>query len=376
MTEPAATQPQYRTGLSVSEYLKQNDVIETPPENTPVIDTPPPVQEQSPEPSIEQKPEEVTPVDDNAVSVSMLDFSPEGVEPQQVQQQQQPQITWKDSIKGVSAAEILKELGVSDFALEIDQHIKNGGAPIDYLNAKAIDFNTVSDADLVKKDLQKKYSGFTQTDIDRMFNRKYGISEEMSEDEVQDRQLELKAQGHVLRQAEIENQKKFKVADAIPVKSQQNSVSDEEVQQKYQETINWFNSQEATKNLMSSKRVVIDLGENGSFNFNIDKPESLMDSILSGETWRRLTSINPKEPDINKLVPDVAKLQRIGLMANNPNYEKDIFNFGVASARRILQKEGQNITPPGKILPLSPDGQKKGADWSTARTGVVGDGKR
>jgi len=109
--------------------------------------------------------------------------------------------------------EILKELGVTDFAIEMDTYLQKGGKAEDYLNAKGMDWNSVGDDDLVKSDLRKKYPDFTKQEIDRKFNRQYGVTDDMTDEEREDRLLDLKGEAYQIRQSKIAEQQKFKVPD-------------------------------------------------------------------------------------------------------------------------------------------------------------------
>jgi len=243
---------------------------------------------------------------------------------------------------------------------------------LDYLNAKAIDYNKVSDESLVKADLQKQYPTFSPQQIDLMFNRKYVVPEHAEQEDKEFAELQLKADAHNTRQQKIAEQQRFKIAE--PVQQNQEAQVQQAAEQRRQmeETFKWYQENEATKNLMTSKRVAIDLGEDGNFNYAIDKPEALMKGILDGETWRRMTSVNPKESDVTKLIPDVAKLQRLVLAASNPNYEKDLVNYGKSLALPKLVAEGQNISQPAKVIPPQNPNLTEKEAWKNARTSTVG----
>jgi hypothetical protein len=96
-------------------------------------------------------------------------------------------------------------------------------------------------------------------------------------------------------------------------------------------------------------------------------------AILDGEFWKRITSVNPKEPDVTKLVPNVALQQRLAFIAMNPNYEKDLVNYGRSLQLPSLVKEGQNIVAPTKVIPMQ--SEQQGVDWKNIKTGKVGDHK-
>lgn len=295
-------------------------------------------------------------------------------QPQSNQPQQQPQFNWKEEIKKLDRKEILKEVGISDFAVEIDEHLQRGGQPIDYLNAKAINWDNVSDLDILKAELKTKYPTLEPSDLDYLFNRKYGINDFDDDDIKREKLINQKVDAAEIRSKKKEQQAKFKLPEPIQVQQQQQpQQNNEEEIRRYSEIQQLFVNHEATKNLSQNKRVAIDLGEGVKpFNFKIDKPELLMQPIFNSEKWRRIMAINPREPDVSKLIPDVAKYQRVMLAAMNPNYEKDLFNYGKSFGHRKELDEGHNAQlPTGKSV--IPNGKSEKETWQTsAKEGTLG----
>lgn len=373
------TKPVYSAGNSLGAILKENDaaantVVVTPPvpdtpvvtptvETTPVVPVTPPVVEVQKEA--------------NVANFSLTEFAGEQPPVTPTTTPETPQapveVNWQEAVKKATPDEVLKAVGISDFAIEMDKHIKAGGDPVDYLNAKSIDYNKISDESLVKADLQKQYPTFSGTQIDLMFKRKYEPIDDTPEDK-EFADLQLKADAHNSRQAKITEQQKFKIA--VPVQQSNAGQDTEKIaaaeKQQMESTLKWYSENEATKTLMTSKRVAVDLGDDGSFNYAVDRPDILMKGILDSETWARMTSVNPKESDVAKLIPDVAKLQRLVLAASNPNYEKDLVNYGKSLALPKLVEEGQNITPPAKVIPVQSPNVNEKELWKTAKTGTVG----
>lgn len=374
--QSVAQEPTYRTGANLGEILKANEaaaaapVVATP---APIVEPAPPVitpepAAATPEPTVTPEPTPATPAEENVVNFALTEFdepAPAG-EPTP-STTPTAQVNWKDEIKKDPKA-VLKELGISDFAIEMDEHLKNGGKAEDYLMAKAIDYTKITDDALLKDDLRKQYPTLSPSQIETMFNRRYGADAAATEEDKEFAEIQLQADAYKVRQQKIAEQAKFKIAEpvaqptATPV--QDNTA---ELQRQREETLNWFNEQEATKTLNTSKRVAINLGDDGTFNYNIDKPETITRGIMDGEFWRRITAANPKESDVANLIPDIAKLQKIVLHALNPNYEKDLVNYGKSLARRELVKEGQNLTPPAKVIPVGSNDKQV-----SYRTGTVG----
>lgn len=287
-----------------------------------------------------------------------------------------PATSWKDLIKAVDKAELLKEAGLSPFAIEMDAHIKGGGNPIDYLNAKAVDYTQFSDMDIVKSDLKKQFPSFSNDEIDRLVNKKYSLTGEAEDDA--DGLLLLKADAHTKRQIFIQEQSKFKIAE-----QQQVQVQEEQVQPTAQELAlqrrqyvqslakQLKETDPSTKALMETKRVSVALGDDAVHNFNVN-PDFVVDAITNPDTWRRIISLNPQEADIENLKADPAKLQRAVVMLTNPNYEKDIYNSGKSAGRKELISEGQNAVRGVQQVAESATNESLGKAFSHAKKSTIG----
>lgn len=260
--------------------------------------------------------------------------------------------TWEDQIKNADINKVAEVLGLDPFVLELNKHLKNGGSAVDYLAAKAIDYNKVSDADLLKKEFASKYPHLDPSEQEYLFNKKYGISEFDDEDVQRDKSIALKADAYEVRQKKIAEQANFKIPEPL----KQNQTIDEEalrVQQaeiqKETQKLQFIQNHEVTKNLFANKRVVVDLGEGvPPFNFALDKPEAIMQIFSDGELWEKALSTKTGEPD-------VAKMQRIALAALNPNYEKSLVDYGKTLEKRRAALEDKNAKKPTGAMPSTTD---------------------
>lgn len=364
-----------QVGRNLEKFENTPPTTETP--ATPTVETP---VETSPAPTapdttqvaeqpVVETPEQETP-EANEVSFN-LNFSGEETPTQETPAQTtttaQPAVDWKAELKKLPKEEVVKELGLSDFALELDNYIKSGGNAADYIAAKSVDWNQITDEDIVKDNFRKQYPNLSKQEIDRLYVRKYGVNELTDEDEAQDRAIQLKADAHTVRQAKIAEQSKFKVPDAITPQvdeayenwrqmiAEQPKLVDEQRR--------FFESHEATKNLNESKRVTISLGDGvPPFNINIDNPQAITKALTDdGTTWRMLTSTKTGEPDVQKQ-------QLITLFAYDPQaFMQGIFNYGASrGVHKKLVEEGQNAQrPQQKALPPEP----------SAKPVVIGQGR-
>ena len=263
-----------------------------------------------------------------------------------------------EEIKKLDRKELLKKAGVSEFAIEIDEHISKGGSAEDYISAKSIDYNKVSDEDLVKSDLRKEYPGFSAEDIDELFLAKYKDIDS-TDDTDPDRkraELQLRADAFKARQSKIQEQQKFKIPET-PILQKDEAYEQWKQEQESQSKLkelgnNWFLQHEATKSLNESKRVTIDLGEGVEpFNFDVDRPDLLTKAMIDdGETYHKLTTTKTGEPDVKKQ-------QLVNLFTYNPQqFIKDIFRYGVQMGERKPVVEGQNASKPqAKVASIDPN---------------------
>ena len=217
----------------------------------------------------------------------------------------------------------------------------------------------------------------TDDKIEKLYQAKYKQSEYASDDDKEIGAIQLEADAELIRQKRIAEQKTFQIPDVMNSQevnefqermAEQQKIESERVQQALQ----FFKEHDATKNLMESKRVAIDLGDNGKFNFTVDKPETLMAVALDSEKWQRAIAVNPQEADPSKLIPDVAKLQKIALVALNPNYEKDLVNYGKSLGLKSIVEEGQNARRPIGSTPAQPNESFAEAIKNRAKVGTLG----
>lgn len=261
---------------------------------------------------------------------------------QQAQTTTQPTYNWKEEIKKIPIAELLKEAGITDFAIEINEHIAKGGKPVDYLSARAIDYNAISDESLIKDSLKKIYKDATPDQINLVYNRKYGVPEDATDEDKMFADLQLKSEANTIRQTAIAEQSKFKVPDAV-IPQDEAYLQWKEAQntqaERSQKITDFYAANQATKNLHESKRVTISLGDGVKpYNFIVDKPEAITNAFTDGgQTWQKLTSTATGEPD-------VPKQQLIALFSYNPQqFMQSIFNYGKSmGVRKELVEGGQN----------------------------------
>ena len=352
-----ATAPVYKQ----TTFSNMNLEVAPPAEPTVQADTPP---AEPTTPQVPDTPAPETPAEQPAEAVveenvSSFNLGFEGEQPkEEIKPEEAPIVyNWRDEIKKLDIREVAKELGLNDFALEINEYLKNGGKAADYLNAKAIDYNQISDEDLIKGNYRKEFPTFTADQINRLYDKKYGEKDIDSDDDKLDKELERQADAYKIRQAKISEQQKFVIPET-PILQKDEAYEQWKQMQETQPAMveqlkKFYQEHEATKNLNESKRVAINLGEGVAYNFSIDNPEVLTRMYTDGgETWQKVTSTKTGEPDVQKQ-------QLIGLFSFDPmKYSQALFNYGMQMGRKKIVEEGQNAQlPERKVLPPEMNGQ-------------------
>lgn len=327
----------------------ETPVVETPTDTSGLIETPASI---LPETPVVETPTDTPELTDEQISSTSFSLDGGNDTPATetpVATTPQPIFNLDEEIKKIPKAELLKKLGVTDFAIELDEHLSKGGKASDYLGARSINYNEVSDDFLLKEDLKRQYPSATPKQIELLYERKYSISEDSAEEDREIAELEMKNTASNLRQQKIQEQAKFKVPETPIYQTdeayEQYKASVAQQEQLQQQILNYYNEHAATKALNESKRVAINLGEGvAPFNFNIDKPELITRTFTDATSYQKLMTTNTGEPD-------VAKQQLVTLFAYNPQkFMQDIFNYGKTIANRSKVAEGQNAKKPDAVV--------------------------
>jgi hypothetical protein len=344
-----------------------------------------PIQAESAEPVVNEEAtstvvtEPEAQVEENVTAFSMPNFGDEPDEETSTEGQASAQVQvadWREELKKSNPKDILKELGYDEFVADFAEFRKNGGDAYKFLEAKAFDWNNVSHTDLVFDELKLQYPNLSDDKIEKLYQARYKQTEFAADEDREVGLIQLEADAELVRQKRIQEQQQFRIPEVSRPQEVDNQLQYAEQErllaEQQQQVLQFFREHDATKSLLESKRVAIDLGDNGRFNFNIDKPENLMAVALDGEKWQRAISVNPQEADPAKLIPDVAKLQKIALVALNPNYEKDLVNYGKSLGLKAIIEEGQNARRPVGSVPAQPNESLGEAFGSRAKMGTIG----
>ena len=258
---------------------------------------------------------------------------------------------WKKHIKTADIKEVAKELGLDDFVIELNEHIKNGGKPYDYIFAKTMDWDKLPDALVIKNKLFEEHPELTQEQIELLFDKKYSQGEFAEEDDKKIGDIMLKTDAAKRRSEQKEKWGKLVLPDAkqvqLPddvksmVEAAKQKADDDEKQKSY------ILNSEATKQLHQGKRVAVELPDGSKFNYVLDKPETLTNIISNPQLFKKLTTNKEGEPN-------VGLLQKIALLAlDEKKFFGDIYNRGKGAGKNDLIDENRNAQIPQRKNPAA-----------------------
>jgi len=275
-------------------------------------------------------------------------------------------ITWQDALKTVDRKELLKYLDIDDFAIEMNEHIKKGGAPVDYLNAKAVDWNSVPDTDLIIGEMKKEFPDATPTQLQRLFNKKYSQTDLSDDDDKDDGLLLMKSDARKLRATKVSEQSNFKIAEPKQVQQAAQPEISKEQLEKRERFNKIFQEHEATKHLINNKRVTVNLGEGlKPFSYNVD-PQEVFNIMYDPEHNAKYGLTKTGEPDVQQT------LEAVLFRMNPAKFKQDLINYGKSLGEKKVVEEGQNIQKPGQqTRPLTTTTDLKTLFQTNAKTGTL-----
>lgn len=265
---------------------------------------------------------------------------------------QPAQVSWKEAIKAVDIKEIATELGLDPFVLELNNHLKNGGKAIDYLNAKAVDYTQFSHEALLMDELRKTYPTMPHDKLQRLFVSKYNQGEFADDDAKELGSIQMEADAEILRQKRIAEQQSFKIPE--PVTNLQKQEADAEqlrLQQAEQARMDaemrFVNEHPATQSLLTGKRVSINVGENvPAFNVSVADPTQITNLFYNGDEWQKAITNDKGEPNV-ELMNQLAVVAK-----SKGQIFKHLVEYGKALGKKAIIDEGKNAKIPNGQPPL------------------------
>jgi len=288
-------------------------------------------------------PVETKPETTNVTKISFGAVEPEPAEPPAQPQQAQPAPKPKleDLIAEYGKENVYKALGMDEHDIKFSEFRKKGGNPYDYIKQKAVDYTKVPDEVLLKDKLKEKYPSLDDKKIQVLYNDRYGVSDENDDSTNERRAIIAEADAYEARQEKIRQQQ----SNELPIIQQaQPQESDFDKQARELATnrnnfIDYLKNSAPVTNLLSEKKLKVDLG-NGKFHtFEIENPKHLLDSIIDSRVAAQYGNDAQGKPD-TQLMLEIA-LHRIAPQ----QYREALLSQGRSLALLDeLLKDGQNAT--------------------------------
>ena len=273
-----------------------------------------PVQQETAEPSQEVAPAE------SAEPVQPVQEVQETVEPaQEVERETAPDYQFKD-----------------DFIKGLVEYYEKTGDVTPYLQAKTIDFQELSDEEIMRRSLREQYPDISEKAFDRLFKTqvvdkyKLDADEWGEEDSELGREL-LKAEASKLRNSYAEWQKNFTAPEPVASNDQQESI---ELLQKFEQEVK---SHQATKSLLEGKKITIKT-QDGEFNYELPEANKVLDMTVNNDLFFTQFATDNGQLDYDRWYKTAAYSQ-------NPElFERALINFGKTLGRQEIAKEIKNPT--------------------------------
>ena len=188
-----------------------------------------------------------------------------------------------------------------EFIKGLIEYYKETGDVSAYIEAKNVDYSSMSDLDVVRRNMRSKYSDMSEKNFERLFRRevvdKYQLdASRYDEEEVELGEELLKAEASKLRSELMERQAKFKAPERQAQPEVDTTAQAEEAMAQWTEKVN---SAPETQSVINDGRVVIDF--NGEpFAYEIDNPQDVVDMTIDNNKFFQLFQNEGGQIDYNK----------------------------------------------------------------------------
>jgi hypothetical protein len=222
-----------------------------------------------------------------------------------------------------------------DFIKNVVEFYEKTGDITPYLQAKLVDFNSMSDEDVMRRNLREQYADLSDKAFDRLYKTqvvdkfKIDADEWGEEDSELGREL-LKSEASKIRNQYLDWQNNFKAPDQEVVQES----NDEAVEQlrRFEQEVK---SNQYTKNLLEAKKISIKTSD-GEFNYELPEANSLFDMTIDNDKFFSQFANPDGQLDYNRWYKTAAYSQ------NPEMFEKSLINYGKTLGRSEVTKEIKN----------------------------------
>lgn len=222
-----------------------------------------------------------------------------------------------------------------DFIKNVVEFYEKTGDITPYLQAKLVDFNSMSDEDIMRRNLREQYADLSDKAFDRLYKTqvvdkfKIDADEWGEEDSELGREL-LKSEASKIRNQYLDWQNNFKAPDQ-EVGQESNDEAVEQLRRFEQEV----KSNPYTKSLLEAKKISIKTSD-GEFNYELPEANSLLDMTIDNDKFFSQFANPDGQLDYNRWYKTAAYSQ------NPEMFEKSLINYGKTLGRSEVTKEIKN----------------------------------
>lgn len=224
------------------------------------------------------------------------------------------------------------------------ENYKNGGDVTKYLEAKSVNYEEMSDQDILKREYREKYPSLSEKALNRKFEKdmesKYTLDEDSYDPEDVELGKELLHQdADEARKRLIKEQESYK----IPEKKAETATKDQEdTAQQLEKWREQVLSNDNTKTLTKDKQIEIS-GTDGEYSFEVENPEDIVEMTVDNQKFFGLFKGEDGGVDLNKFY-------RAANYAMNPDgFEKSLIEMGKSIASKDVEQEIKNPRETGKV---------------------------
>lgn len=280
--------------------------------------------------------QEVAPEVTQEVAPEITQEPTQEVAPEQVQQE----VAQEPDVKSEPAREYNFK---DDFIKKVVEFYEKTGDLTPYLQAKTVNFEQMSDEEILRRNLREEYADLSDKAFDRLYKQqvvdkfKLDADEWGEEDSELGREL-LKSEATKLRERYLQWQRDFSAPEP--------EVSDEyaqtaEMLQRFEQDVR---SSDFTKSFLEGKKLTIKTTD-GEFNYEVPQADAVIDMTIDNDKF-----FSQFAGDQGNL--DYAKWYKTVAYSQNPDlFEKALINYGKTLGRSEVTKEIKNpsTSPVGDV---------------------------
>lgn len=196
-----------------------------------------------------------------------------------------------------------------DFIKEAVEYYEKTGDLTPYLQAKLVDFNTMSDEDIMRRELREQYPDVSEKAFEKLYKQQVVDKFKLDADAYEEDDTELgkellKTEASKLRAKYLDWQKGFKApepkADSKAAEAQAEAERQAaEAQAKLEAFAKSVRENEVTKSVLNDKRIAIKTTD-GDFNYELANPDGLLDVTLDNTKFFTQFLTGEGQVDYNK----------------------------------------------------------------------------